>query len=144
MPEPSSPELKTKRAEGLAHFDPGIRFSAVAKDILRPVTMRTSARANYVLVMRNLLKMYTNAVPLVSTDSADVARKTVENWVLRFVAPNMRHTVQKKSFVGKLIKEMCRLLGNDKTKTYSYRPNDNGHIDLHNLKDGRFYFKVLC
>ena len=137
-------ELKTKRAEGLAHFDPGIRFSAVAKDVLRPVTMRTSTRASYVLIMTDLLKMYTTAFPLASTDSADVARETVENWVLRFVASNMRHTFQEKSFVRKLIKEMCRLLGNDKTQTYSYRPNGNGHIDIHNLKDGRFYFKVLC
>ena len=75
--------MKMKRAEGLASFDPGIQFSAVGLDVLGPLTMTTSTRANHVLVMTDLFTMYTIAVPLVLTDSADVAREIVENWVLK-------------------------------------------------------------
>ena len=42
--------MTTKRAQCLAPFDPGIRFSAVAVDIVGPVTMATSNRAKHVLV----------------------------------------------------------------------------------------------
>ena len=74
---------KTKRAEGIAPFDPGIRFSTVAVDILGLMTMATSIGAKHMLVMTDLITMYMIAVPLVSTDSADMAREILENWVLR-------------------------------------------------------------
>ena len=68
-------EMNTKRAEGLAPFDPGIRFSTVAVVILGPETMATSTRAYHVRVLTDLSTMYTIAVPLVSRDSAGVARE---------------------------------------------------------------------
>ena len=75
---------KTKRASGQAPFHPGIRITTVAVDIFGPVTMATSTRAKHVLVMTDHFARYTIAVPLVSTDFADVAREIVENWVLKF------------------------------------------------------------
>ena len=100
-------ELKTKWAQGLTPFDPGIRFSAVTVDILGPVTMATSSRAKHVFVMTDIFTMYTVVVSLVSTDSADVAREIVEN---------------------------CRLLGIDKTQVSIYKPKCNGQMDRHNAK----------
>ena len=105
---------------GPSLFDPGIRFSAVAVDIVGPVTMVTSNRAKHVLVLTDLFTMYTIVFPLVSTDFADMAREIVENWVLKFGAPNVLHTDQGKNFGGKLIQEMCRLLSIDKTQTSPY------------------------
>ena len=111
-----STEGKQKRAAGQAPFDPGIRFTTVAVDILESVTMATSTGAKHVLVMTDLFTMYAIAVPLVTTDSADVARETVENWVLTFGVANVLRTDQGKSFGGNLIQEMFRLLGIDKTQ----------------------------
>ena len=88
--------MKTKRAEGLAPFDPGIRFSTMALVILGPLTMATSTRAKHVRVLTDLFTMYTIAVPLVSTDSTSVAREIVENSVLKFGAPNVLHIDQGK------------------------------------------------
>ena len=90
-------EMKTKRAEGLAPFNLGIRFSTVAVEILGPVTKLTTTRAKHVLVLTDLFTMYTIAVPLVSTDFADVAREIVENWLLKFGATNVLHTDQGKT-----------------------------------------------
>ena len=95
-----STEGKQERAAGQAPFDPGIRFSTVAVDILGPVTMATTTGARHVLVMTDLFTMYAVAVPMVSTDSADVAREIVENWVLTFGVPNVLRTDQGKSFEG--------------------------------------------
>ena len=78
--------------------------------------------------------MYTIAVPLVSTEFADVARDIVENCVLKFGALNVLHTDQGKSFCGKLIQEMCRFLGIDKTQTSPYKSKGNGQTDRHNAK----------
>ena len=94
-------EMKTKRAAVQAPFDPGIRFSAVAVDIVGPVTMATSKRAKHVLVLTDTFTMYTIAVPLLSTNCADVPREKVENWVLKLGALSVLHTDQGKSFGGK-------------------------------------------
>ena len=39
-------------------------------------------------------------VPLVLTDSADVAREIAETWVLNFRVPNVLGTQQEKNFWG--------------------------------------------
>ena len=93
-------EKKSRGCVSLATFDIGIRFSALAVDILRPVTMATSSRTNHVLVMTEIFTMYTTAVLLVSMDSADVAREVVENWELKFGAPSVLHTYQGKIVVA--------------------------------------------
>ena len=48
------------------------------------------------LVLTDLFRMFFIVVPLVSTDFADVAREIVENWVMKFGAPNVLHTDQQK------------------------------------------------
>ena len=82
--------------------------------------------------MTYLFTKYAIAVPLVSTDSAEVAREIVENWVLKFGAPNILHTDQGKNFGNNLILEMCRLLGIDKSRTSPYHPQGNGQVERHN------------
>ena len=57
----------------------GIRFSTVAADILGPVTIAAKSRAKHILVMTDLFTKFAIAVPLVSTDSAEVAREIVES-----------------------------------------------------------------
>ena len=47
-------KVEKQAAQGPALFDPRIRFSAVAVDILEPVTMATTTRAKHVLVMKDL------------------------------------------------------------------------------------------
>ena len=121
-----------KRVAGLVPFKVGIRFSTVAADILGPVTTAAKSRAKHILVMTDLFTKFAVAVPLVSTDSAEVAREIVENWVLKFGAPNVLHTDQGKNFGSNLILEMCRLLGIDKSRTSPYHPQGNGQVERHN------------
>ena len=127
-------EMKTKRAGGLTPFAPGIRFSAVAVDILGPVTMATSSRAKHVLVLTDFFTMYNIAVHLLSTDFSDVAREIVKIWVLKFGAPNVLHTDQGKRFGVKFIQEIWRLLGIDKTQTSPNKSKGNGQTERHNAK----------
>ena len=87
---------KRKRAAVQAPFDPGIRFSTMAVDILGPMTMATRTRAKHVLVVTDLFKMYAIAVPLVSTNASDVGQAILEHWVLKFGTPNALRTDQGK------------------------------------------------
>ena len=121
-----------KRVAGLVPFKVGIRFNTLAADILGPVTLAAKSRAKHILVMTDLFTKYAISVPLVSTDSAEVAREIVENWVLKFGAPNILHTDQGKNFGSNLILEICRLLGIDKSRTSPYHPQGNGQVERHN------------
>ena len=78
---------KRKRAAVQTPFDPGIRFSTLAVDILGPMTMATWTRAKHVLVMTDMFTMYAIAVPLASIDASDVAQAIVEHWVLKLELP---------------------------------------------------------
>ena len=95
---------KRKRAAVQAPFDPGIRFSTMAVDILGLMMMATRTRAKHVLAMTDMFTMYAFAVPLVSTDTSDVAQAIVEHWVLKFGTPKALSTVQGKVIGSKLIK----------------------------------------
>ena len=125
---------KRKRAAVQASFDPEIRFTTVAVDILGPVTMATSSRAKHVLVLTDLFTMYATAVPLVSTDASDVAQAIMEHWILKFGTPNALRTDQGKVFGSKLIKAMYRLLGIGVTVTLPYEPEGREQTGQYNDK----------
>ena len=97
--------------------------------------MAMSTGAKHVPVMTDLFTMYAIAVPLVTTNSADVAREIVEISLLTFGVPNVLRTDQGSNFGGNLIQEMCRLLGIDKNQTSPYRPRANKRTGRHNEED---------
>ena len=99
--------MNRKRAAGQASFYQRIRFSTVAMDNMGPLKMATGTRTRPVLVLIDLFTINAFAVPLVSTDSADVACEKMENWALNFDAPNVFCTDQRRNFGGKLIQEIC-------------------------------------
>ena len=49
-----------------------------------------------------------------------------------FCAPDYLHTDQGKNFESTLIREICRLLGIDKTRTTAYHPQSDGFIERFN------------
>ena len=55
---------KRERAAVQAPFDPGIRFSTVAVDVLGPMTMATQTKAKHVLGMTDMFTKYAIAFRL--------------------------------------------------------------------------------
>ena len=121
-----------QRTAELSPFKVGIRFHTVAADILGPVTLAARSRAKYILVMTDLFTKYAISVPLVVTEAKDVAKEIVECWVLHFRVPDVLHTDQGKNFGSDFIKELCKLLKMDKTRTSPYHPQGNGQVERHN------------
>ena len=61
-----------------------------------------------------------------------MAKEFVECWVFHFSVPDVLHTDQGKNFGSDLIKELCKLLKMDKTRTSPYHPQGNGEVERHN------------
>ena len=61
-----------------------------------------------------------------------IAREFVHHFVRQFGVPQRLHTDQGKNFDSTLVKEVCRLLGIDKTKTTAYHPQSDGLIEYLN------------
>ena len=106
-----------KRVESLVPFMIAIRFHRVAADILCPITPAKKYRAKNILVMTDLFTKYSLSVPLVSTQSSELAKQIVVKWVLLFGVPNVLHTDQGISFDSKFMLEVCRQLKIKKTRT---------------------------
>ena len=121
-----------KRIGGLVPFKVEIRFHTFAADILGPVTMADKTRAKHILVLTDLLTKYVVSVPLKGTEAPDLAKETVESWLLRFGLLEVLHMDQGKNFGSELILEVCGLLKIDKIRTSPYHPKGNGPVERRN------------
>ena len=98
----------------------GIRFSKVAADILGPVTRAKASGAKYILVLTDYFTKYVVWVLFERTTAEDVARAIVENWVLTFGTPDCLHTDQGENFCRKLLLDVWKNFGIEKTRTSPY------------------------
>ena len=61
-----------------------------------------------------------------------MATVLVREFVCRFGTPLELHSDQRRNFQSKLIKEMCEILGINKTRTTSYHPQYDGMVERYN------------
>ena len=67
-------------------------FKVIAADILGPVTLATKSKAKYILVISDLYTKDVVTVPLQDVTGATVANVIVEEWIMRYGAPDVLHT----------------------------------------------------
>ena len=92
-------------------------FKVIAADILGPVTLATKSKAKYILVISDLHTKYVVTVPSQDMTPATVANAIVEEWIMRYGAPDVLHTDQGSNFNSNLMHDICRLFMIDKTRT---------------------------
>ena len=107
-------------------------FCIVAADILGPVTLAKKSQARYILVISDLYTKYAVAVPLKDMTSETVATSLVEEWILRFRAPDTLHTDQGTNFNSEVMKDICQVFMIDKSRTSLYHPQGNGQVERFN------------
>ena len=61
-----------------------------------------------------------------------MAEAIIKNWFLHFGMPDSLHTDQGTNFCSQLLKDVCTLLGVDKTRTSAFHPQRNGQVEGHN------------
>ena len=106
-------------------------FRTMAADILGPVTARKS-RARYILVMSDLFTKNAVTVALQDKTAARVASAILDEWIMKFGAPDVIHTEQGTNFNSELMHDICRIFMIEKTRTTPSRPQGNGQVERFN------------
>ena len=99
-----------ERKAELQSFSVHGAFRTMAADILAPVTLARKSRARYILVMGDLFTRYAVPVALQDTTAATVANGIIEEWILKFGAPDVINTNQGTNFNSELMHDICRIL----------------------------------
>ena len=103
-----------------------------AADILGPVTLARKSRARYILVMSDLFTKYAVTVALQDMTAATVANAIIDEWIMKFGAPDVIHTDQGSNFNSESMQDICRIFMIEKTRTTPYHPQGNGQFERFN------------
>ena len=121
--------VKTQRAPLHPHSS-GAPFEKIAVDILE---VPMSDKGNkYIIVIGDYFTKWVEVFPLKSHTAVVVAEILVDRFITRFGAPFQIHSDQGPEFESKLVSEVCKLLGVDKTRTTSYHPQSDGQVERFN------------
>ena len=125
----TGPARKTKpKMKMSVSGEPGRR---IAMDILGPLP--TSDRGNkYVLVVADYFTKWTEAFPMKNQEASTVATIFVEEWVSRYGVPAVLHSDQGRNFESSLFRQVCELLGIQKTRTSPLHPQSDGMVERFN------------
>ena len=100
-------------------------------DILGPLPQSTRGN-KYILVVGDYLSKWMEAYALPDQCAGTVAKKFVEEFVLRYGVPKQLHSDQGRNFESAIIAGMCSLLGTHKTRTTPYNPKSDGLVERFN------------
>ena len=92
-----------KRKAELQTFSVHGAFKTMAADILGPVTLARKSRARYILIMSDLLTKYAVTMALQDMTAATVANAIIDEWIMKFGAPDVIHTDQGSNFNSELM-----------------------------------------
>ena len=99
----------------------GKPLQRVSMDILGPLP-ETKRQNRYILVIGDYFTKWMEALPMSNMEAQTVARLFVNHFVTRFGSPEYLHTDQGRNFESTLVKEVCMILGIEKTRTTPYHP----------------------
>ena len=85
-----------------------------------------------VLVMTDAFTKYALAVPCRDQTAPVVAAVLRKEWISHYGVPLQIHSDQGRNFESKLIRELCKLYGIQKTRTSSYHAQGNGQTERFN------------
>ena len=107
-------------------------FRTMAADILGPLTLARKSRAKNILVMSALFTKYAVTVTLHDMTAATVANAIIDEWIMKFGAPDVTHIDQGSNFNSKLMHDICRLFMIEKTRSTPYHPQGNRQVERFN------------
>lgn len=115
----------------LQKYGAGAPMERIAVDILGPLP-RSKKGNKYLLVVGDYFTKWVDAFPVPNEEAHTIAKKLVERVFSVFGVPMQLHTDRGTNFESHLFKEMCQIMGIDKTRTTAYRPQSDGMIERAN------------
>ena len=65
-------------------------------------------------------------------EASTIVQILMNEFITRYGVPEILHTDQGRNFESSLIKELCRTLGINKTRTLPYHPQSDGMVERFN------------
>ena len=103
----------------------------VAMDILGPLPESTAGNS-YILVVGDYFTKWMEVYPIPNQETITVSKKLVDEFFCRFSLPHRLHSDQGAQFESEIIKQICKLLQIDKSRTTPYHPQSDGLIERFN------------
>ena len=110
----------------------GYPLQVIAVDITGPFPESQNGNT-YVLVVGDHFTKWMEAYAIPNQDARTVAAKLVDEVFCRFSPPEQLHSDQGRQFESELMKEICKILRINKTRTTPYHPQgDDGLVERFN------------
>lgn len=109
----------------------GAPLERLAIDIMGPLPL-TKKKNSYLMVVGDYFAKWIDAIPIKNQKAHTIVQKLLDRVITIFGVPMEIHSDQGRSFESKIFKEMCQILGIEKTQTTSYRPQSDGMIERAN------------
>ena len=106
----------------------GVPMERIQMDIIGPLP-ETSLGNKYVLSVTCCFTKWTEIYPLKNITAKTVASTFVKEFICRYGLVREIHSDQGRQFESELFKEMCSLLGIEKTRTTAFYPASDGLIE---------------
>ena len=124
-----NPQRKTRAP--MKMYLTGAPMERVAVDILGPFPVSKNGN-RYILVICDYFTKWLDAIAVPNQEAATIADKFVKEFVCKFGVPLQLHSDQGANFESLLFKEVCKLLGIEKTRTTPLRPQSDGLVERAN------------
>ena len=85
-----------------------------------------------VLVITDHFTRYAQAIPTPNQNAASIAKALYESFFVHYGFPQRLHSDQGKAFCGRVISELCKLVGTQKSRTTPYHAQGNGQVEKFN------------
>ena len=109
----------------------GSPMQMVAVDILGPLP-QTQSGNKYILVAGDYFTKWIEAYAIPNQEAITIAQKLLDEMFCRFSLPEKLHSDQGRQFESEIVKQLCRLLKIEKSRTTSYHPQSDGFVERFN------------
>lgn len=109
-------------------YSVGVPMERLAIDVTGPLP-RSNKGNKYIVVISDYFTKWTQAFAIKDQEASTIAKILVENVISLFGVPRQLHSDKGSNFESKLFTEVCKLLGIDKTRTTTNRPQSDGMVE---------------
>ena len=93
---------------------------------------RSKGGVENILVITDHFSKYAQDLPITNQIARTTARVLFDNFVVHYGFPARLHSDQVQTFESKLIEELCKIAGTEKSRTTPYHPMGNGQCKRFN------------